>query len=125
MSSCATEWPHLHIMPFEQLMQMDSCECLQDELQSHLQLKRMDDWYEELIESILDYGFQPGFAPEIIHDSIYEGHHRIAAMQEISGIWCPWQDIENDNQWEADWETYVYPRTDEVFAGARSLFECA
>lgn len=120
VSTCDNPWPHLHIMPIEEMLAIDTCEipaedwlnyyCC-DECDSvnggYLEFKR-DDQYEDLVKSINEYGFQPGFAPEVLDGMVQEGHHRITAMYDISGHWCPWQDSCNRDQWSENWEHYVY-----------------
>lgn len=119
--SCDNEWPHLHIMPMSEILSLDTCEISGEEWTtqamstyvesniSYLEFKR-DFQYEDVKQSILKHGFQPNFAPEIRNGVVQEGHHRITAMYDISGEWCPWQESENGDQWETDWEYYVYPK---------------
>lgn len=115
VSSCDNEWPHLHIMPMEDILDLDTCEisnyewqvCEQARGLTYLEFKR-DFQYRELKESILKHGFYPDFAPEIRDGIVVEGHHRITVMYDISGVWCPWQEYENEDQWESNWERYVY-----------------
>jgi hypothetical protein len=112
VSTCENEWPHLHIMSIEEIMSLQTCEIWPEDWidGDYLEFKR-DYQYGKLMESVLKHGFQPGFAPEIIDGQVFEGHHRITLMHDISGQWCPWQDTINDDQWDYDWERYVYGRS--------------
>lgn len=118
MSDCTNEWPHLHIMPMEDILSLDTCEINAEEWfdDNYLEYKR-DYQYLELKESVLKHGFQPGFAPEVIDGIVDEGHHRITLMYDISGVWCPWQDTRNYDQWESNWEHYVYSRGEKSLTG--------
>jgi hypothetical protein len=96
-------------MPMEDMLALDTCEIRSSEWTAgYLEYKR-DEQYEDVKKSIIEHGFQPGFAPEIVDGIVVEGHHRITAMYELS-VWCPWQEHENVDQYENNWEHYVYPR---------------
>jgi hypothetical protein len=111
VSTCNNPWPHLHIMPIAEILGLDTCEIRSEEWEHwYLEYKR-DYQYDCLKRSVTEHGFQPGFAPEIIEGIINEGHHRITLMYDLSGYWCPWQDIRNYDQWNDDWEHYVYSTT--------------
>jgi hypothetical protein len=121
VSSCQNEWPHLHIIPIEDIMSIRTCEIQPEDWieGGYLEFKR-DYQYERLLVSVQERGFWPDFAPEIIDGMVYDGHHRITMFYDISGHWCPWQDTINYNQWNDDWERYVYPATFEFeSSGAR------
>lgn len=132
VSSCENEWPHLHIMPLEEMMSKQSAEIdpaswfnwdgyyiegdySHRKHKSYLAYKR-DEQYRAIKQSIKKHGFWPGFAPEIIDGVIEEGHHRITAFHDMGVYWIPWQDTFNYDQYEDNWEHYVYGRTEPVDA---------
>ena len=111
VSSCDNPWPHLHIIPIEEVLMMDSIDVTDSDgtygsLENVLKAAKADYQFNEVVDSIVKLGYQPGFATEIRHYTIMEGHHRLAAMQQISGYWTPWQELEQQGQWY-DWETYL------------------
>jgi len=130
VSECENEWPHLHIKPLSEMMSTPTCEISPgswfewdgwydgtdynfksfSDAESYLEYKR-DEQYWALRRSVEEHGFWPDFAPEIIDGVIEEGHHRITLFHDISGQWCPWQDKFNYDQYESNWEHYVYSRT--------------
>lgn len=130
VSTCDNEWPHLHIKPIEEIMSIRTTEIRpedwfnwngifvddedsQEDFPDYLSYKR-DEQYYMLKKSIEEHGFQPGFAPEIIKGVISEGHHRITLFYDIAR-WCPWQDTENWDQYNDDWEHFIYGVSEEVW----------
>lgn len=99
VSTCDVEDPHVHIMPVEDILKLYTCEIYPDEWhQWYLDAKRNEYAYVDFDKSVRLHGFQPGFAPEIIDNEIYEGHHRITWFYDNS-YWCPWQDTVNSRQY--------------------------
>jgi hypothetical protein len=95
---CPHEWPHLHILPLEDVLDFESCDayrlggrygrdCLDDKRKDAAQIYAL----RTLIER---EGFKAGFGVAVYEEAgwIHDGHHRLTVMHDIGAYWCPVQE---------------------------------
>lgn len=96
-SDCDVEWPHLHIMPLEEVLDYESCDapyyggkygrdCLNG--------KRRDEAHIYALRTLIERdGFRQGYGVAVFHDTkwIHDGHHRLTVMHDLGAYWCPVQ----------------------------------
>lgn len=98
---------HFKIVSMEEILNAKSCDnpgncdCEDYDCQLHygpvyeiLNDKREDHHYKFLKATIIANGFKINWAPEYHGGIVWQGHHRIAVLEDLGAKWCPVQEYE-------------------------------
>lgn len=95
---CDNDWPHLHILPMEEVLDYDSCDAFgmgeNAKARSVLDYKRRDEIQIECLREIIERdGFKEGYGIAIRFGErwVHDGHHRLTVLYDMGAKWCPVQ----------------------------------
>jgi hypothetical protein len=106
--------PHLRIMPMSEVLDMKSGDYYKR--LGDVITRKHDYMYRALVRIIRDKGFQPGFGVVIEDEygepTLVNGHHRVAALQELGAQWVPVSQ-DDDDGWPYDTDEYLKVKAEE------------
>lgn len=114
----------MSILPLSTVLEAPSCDAYwgRGTVATVMEEKRADDWYPAVVESIRRDGFVKGITVNPITGMVQDGHHRIAAAEELGLAFIP---VEEGYYADYDGEFFTRVKSGEFGEGIQAKDECA